>query len=99
MHTQTIHNTNKTKSFAAMTLLVLSGLSMSQTVYADELKTSEVTMISTEQNTNFSATTLINSVQAAVEQQVDAQLNHFVDAVSTSLADNLDTIVSAIVNQ
>ncbi len=87
-----------TKSITIAALITLSSLSMSNVAMADEI-TENTAALSQTSNNDFSATVLVDSVQNTVEQQVDAQLERFVSAVGSSIATNLDTILSSIVNK
>ncbi len=89
-----------TKSISIAALITLSSLSMSQVAMADEITDTTARIAVSQTSTDdFSATELIDSVQNTVEQQVDAQLDRFVSAVGSSIATNLDTILSAMVSK
>ncbi len=87
------------KTLTTAALITLSTLGVSQSVMADEI----VTHTTNTQQVIHSASpeltlAAIDSVQGRVERQVNQQLDMFIQAVDTSLTNNLDIITIDIVN-
>ncbi len=87
------------KTITTAALITLSTLGVSQSVMADEIVTHTVNtqhlVISANPELTLAA---IDSVQSRVERQVNQQLDMFIQAVDTSLTNNLDVITTAMVN-
>ncbi len=86
------------KTITTATLIIISTLGMSQAVHADELVVNTTTVPTFQSASPELTLAAIDSVQGRVERQVNQQLDMFIQAVDTSLTNNLDMITTAITN-